>query len=591
MKKYLIKFSLCFTIMTCTIGMQVIAQQVVVRRIDFHGNTRFDGSALRDAIGVQEGKALTGDWPDNAMSTLLSSYHRQGYYQARIDSVTERYTRDSTSVDLDIWISEGYPVRVGRFEVKGGEDSIGKRLIGLLQTRSGAVFYETVLKEDIEQILVFLENDGYPLGRVDVESLSMVDDEDHPKMDIVLRIDPGPPVTVGSIRAEGNRTTKERIILRETRLKEGQIYRHREVLSARENLKQLVYIQEVGEPDVVFHDDEAIVNFRIEEGNANVIDGVLGYHPSSREGQKGYLTGRLQFTFRNIVGTGRFLDAYWEKKDAYSQSMRFGYEEPWLLNMPLHLGGEFRQEVRDTTYVERDWHFSVRYVPWPSLSMHLKGGYNRVLPDSAASYTYDLPESAAWIIALGIEYDTFDDPYNPRRGVRYHTTVTLGRKQNIGPEALIEQGGWKRVVNTRRLEADAEAVVSTFSRQILYFGLHATEVRTGDRFVPLSHQVRFGGARTLRGYAEDAFRGTLVAWMNAEYRFLLGRHSRIFVFVDGGTYQRREEDLGMVRGTKIGYGFGLRLETRLGLIGIDYGLGEGDNPMQGKVHVGLVGRF
>ena len=577
--------------MSCCIGNQITAQQVVVRRIDFKGDFRFDRSALREAMGLQEGKTLPVGWPDSAMSALLSWYHRQGYYQARIDSVTERYTRDSTSVDLDIWISEGYPVRVGRFEVLDGEGSIGERLVDLLQTRSGRVFSETVLKEDIEQILVFLENNGHPLGRVNVESLSLADEKDHPKIDIVIRIDSGPLVTVKSILVEGNRSTKQRIILREMRLKAGKIYRHREILVARENLKRLEYLQEVDEPEVVFHNTEAFITFRVKEGNASVIDGVLGYHPSASDEQRGYLTGLLQFTFRNIMGTGRFLEAYWEKKDAYSQSMRFGYEEPWLLSTPLHLGGEFRQEVRDTTYVERDWRFSVRYVPWPSLSMLLKGGYNRVLPDSAASLIYDLPETSAWIMALGIDYDTFDDPYNPRRGVRYHTTVTLGRKQNIGPEALIEQDGWKSVVNTRRLEADAEVVIPTFNRQNVYFGLHATEVRTGDRFVPLSHQVRFGGARTLRGYAEDAFRGTLVAWINAEYRFLLGRHSRIFVFVDGGTYQRREEDLGMLRGTKIGYGFGLRLETRLGLIGIDYGLGEGDSPMQGKVHVGLLGRF
>ena len=39
------------------------------------------------------------------------------------------------------------------------------------------------------------------------------------------------------------------------------------------------------------------------------------------------------------------------------------------------------------------------------------------------------------------------------------------------------------------------------------------------------------------------------------------------------------------------YGFGIRIETRLGLFGVDYGLGEGDSFLQGKVHVGLVNWF
>ena len=42
---------------------------------------------------------------------------------------------------------------------------------------------------------------------------------------------------------------------------------------------------------------------------------------------------------------------------------------------------------------------------------------------------------------------------------------------------------------------------------------------------------------------------------------------------------------------KVGYGIGLRLETRLGLFGIDYGLGEGDRLSNGKVHIRLINEF
>ena len=145
-------------------------------------------------------------------------------------------------------------------------------------------------------------------------------------------------------------------------------------------------------------------------------------------------------------------------------------------------------------------------------------------------------------------------------------------------------------METRRIEADAEAVLSVFRRQTVYLGMHGVEVKTGDAFAPVSDQVRFGWAKTLRGYEEDAFRGSLVAWGNFEYRYLLGRRSRVFLFLDGGMYQRRERE-GLVRGTKFGYGFGLRLETGLGLFGVDFGLGEGDSFLQAKVHVGLVSRF
>ena len=109
--------------------------------------------------------------------------------------------------------------------------------------------------------------------------------------------------------------------------------------------------------------------------------------------------------------------------------------------------------------------------------------------------------------------------------------------------------------------------------------------------MPITDQFRFGGARTLRGYRENQFNGSKVAWANLEYRYLLARRSRVFVFLDSGYYWRRLDSGESVEGYKLGYGFGLRIETGLGIISVDYGLGEGDGILAGKVHVGLINQF
>ena len=573
------------------LGAEVETGRQIVRSVKIYGNDHFGRVALLSAMDVHPKSTLPPTWSEESVKNLLSWYTRQGYLFARVDSIRTETSTDSHFVDLNIWIFEGEQVRVGRVEIVGTEEIPRQELLRLLETRSGRIFDERVLEQDVDEILVFLENSGRPLSRVEIQSLSLRWERDRPKLDVRLWVEGGPSVTVDSIRVEGNRLTREKVILRESRLKKGSLYRHRGVLSVRENLQRLGFFQEVAEPEVIFVEERAVVTLRVKEGNANTLDGVLGYSPPRVEGRKGYFTGRLQFTFRNLFGTGRFLEAYWEKKDEYTQAMRFGYEEPWLLGQPIHVGGRFWQEVRDTTYVEREWRFSVRYVPWVSLSMSLEGGQKEVLPDSSGSVLFSLPQSRSWLLSVGVEYNTLDDPLNPRKGVRYHTTFTMGRKRNVGPGFLKEQEDWRDVVNTRRIQVDVEAALSTFRYQVFYLGLHGTEVRTGEPYVPVSDQIRFGGARTLRGYAEDAFRGTLVAWANSEYRYLLGRRSRVFVFVDGGMYQRQERVSGLVKGAKLGYGFGIRLETRLGLIGIDYGLGEGDSLMRGKIHVGLVNRF
>jgi outer membrane protein insertion porin family len=107
--------------------------------------------------------------------------------------------------------------------------------------------------------------------------------------------------------------------------------------------------------------------------------------------------------------------------------------------------------------------------------------------------------------------------------------------------------------------------------------------------VPFHELLAVGGASSLRGYREEQFRGTRTAVGTLEYRYLLGRHARAVVFLDVGYFYRGGPNF--AKDTKLGYGIGLRGETRLGTISLDYGLGEGDDLLDGKLHVGLIRGF
>ncbi len=65
----------------------------------------------------------------------------------------------------------------------------------------------------------------------------------------------------------------------------------------------------------------------------------------------------------------------------------------------------------------------------------------------------------------------------------------------------------------------------------------------------------------------------------------------MFVFLDGGGYSDQTIQEGSSSDSKIGYGVGIRAQSRLGVVGIDYGLGEGDGISEGKVHFGITGQF
>jgi len=105
---------------------------------------------------------------------------------------------------------------------------------------------------------------------------------------------------------------------------------------------------------------------------------------------------------------------------------------------------------------------------------------------------------------------------------------------------------------------------------------------TGD--IPLFDSFTVGGARSLRGYQQDRYRGENLALFNAEYRFGLSKSLTLVGFVDagdafGGVFRTEVPgfDIGADDETisvHVGTGFGIRAVTPLGPLRLDFGFGE-----------------
>ena len=82
--------------------------------------------------------------------------------------------------------------------------------------------------------------------------------------------------------------------------------------------------------------------------------------------------------------------------------------------------------------------------------------------------------------------------------------------------------------------------------------------------------------------------------MNIEYRFLSGQRSQLFGFLDGAYLALQDRPSAGLIGSeqsKLGYGFGARIDSGIGVIGFSIGLGEGDTFRTAKLHLRLINEF
>lgn len=192
-----------------------------------------------------------------------------------------------------------------------------------------------------------------------------------------------------------------------------------------------------------------------------------------------------------------------------------------------------------------------------------------------------------WTFPVSVAWDRRNDPFNP----------TSGGVLRLNTEQSVPLGRGSILMNRLRGSYSHYIPVSLINfnegPQALAFNVQLGTI-LGD--VPPYEAFALGGTNSIRGYDEgEVGSGRSYAQFTAEYRFPLFAFLGAALFLDAGT------DLGSGNavpgspgpsrgkpGSGFGYGAGLRVQTPLGPLRIDYGFNDQG---EGRIHFGIGERF
>jgi outer membrane protein insertion porin family len=572
-----------------------------VQSISIKGNHLYSEREIIDMIATKEGESFALRQLRRDIATIADRYKGDGYYFIDIRVGALRYNEDSSTVRIEIAIEEGNRTVTGSLNLEGNTMFTADDIRQRFSTRSGDVFLKQSLEQDIDALISRYEKNGFPFAEVAVDRIVPSVSGSETKLDVFLSINEGPKVKIEAVRVEGNTETSEHVIVREANISPGETYDRDKMDKVRNRLNRMNIFSQVYEPQLLVDSGgTGTVILKVKEGNTNTFDGVVGYVPGNSAStvtsnsligvapsSQGYVTGLVNVSMRNLFGTARKMSVNWQRDDQYSQELGFRYLEPWIFDFPIDLSGSFDQRQQDTTYVRRsvqgqaDLHLSDLFTLSGTITQE------NVIPSSTVAAAV-LTNSTTDTYGLQLLFDSRNDILSPLSGEYYSTDYQIGSKKY--PAAAPATGELSSVV--QRIGLDAEIYVPTFTRQVLAFGMHGRQLTSSS--IELGDLYRFGGATTLRGYAENQFLGSKIGWTNTEYRFILERHTYFFGFFDTGYYYLPADyvpDAVSTQSFKYGYGLGLRFDSSLGNIGVSFALGEGDSFTQAVLHVGLINQF
>jgi outer membrane protein assembly complex protein YaeT len=232
---------------------------------------------------------------------------------------------------LTVQVNEGPKYKMGTFSVSGDTVFTEKELLAQVFLKPGSVANNALLDVGVKRMQRMYEDRGYAYATARREI------DRHPETttaDVRFIVNEDKPYTVGRIEFNGNTSTQDKVLRREFRLNEGDLFSRSTLDASVGKVNQLGYF-EVRQEDVTVQPNEGTSTVTVtvpgQEKGRNEIQVGGGY--SGVDGA--FFTG--YYSTRNFLGRGQIVSLSLQlggRRNLYQIS----FTEPWFLNRPYTLG-------------------------------------------------------------------------------------------------------------------------------------------------------------------------------------------------------------------------------------------------------------
>lgn len=471
--------------------------KVKVKRISFIGNRKMESGKLKGAMITKEGGffsfvsgsgAYKQEAFDRDVQVLSLVYFNEGYVQVKVDRPQVYVTPDKKAIYISIRIEEGEQFKVGSVDFTGDLLFSRDELFETTKIEEQDLFRYQVLQEDLKALQAKYGDLGYayanPMPRTRVR-------ENDREVDITFDIDKGHKVYFGRIATVGNSKTRDKVIRRELRILEGELYNETRRRESEARVRRLGFFEDVafntkapkGRPDVM--DIDIVVKER-NTGTIQIGAGYSSYNGAVFNGQVNQI---------NFLGRGQKLGVSIDLSKRNSL-YKGSFTEPYFMDTEWLVGGDvYRSQRILLDYKETKTGGNMR-LGHP-LAPYLDGVIRYRLDETELRldesndpvlFPVETANGTTSSIMASLEYDKRDDRFTPSKGI--YGSVSLEYAGIGGSKSYTRGFG-----NFRYYQSLFWDIVW---RNNLSYGFISPN---NEKAVPFNELFLLGGANSLRGFS------------------------------------------------------------------------------------------
>ena len=467
-----------------------------------------------------------------------------------------------------------------------------------LNIKQGKFLKISQISRQLNSILDFAENNGYPFAQIGIDSILV--DSSH--ISARIHLNKNTLIYFDSIDFGGTAKVDKDFLQLFANYKPGMIYQEDLIKKLDSRLSELPYVQVARPMGVYFYGNKAKPYVYINHRKASSFDGVIGFAPNSQINNKLVLTGDMNLKLANLFGSGKNFELTYRGYLNNSQDLQIKFLWPYFLKTRMALDYSFKLAKFDTTWLELINDIGLQYRMGGA--NYLKFYYQNQIINSFIADTQFVKTNNKLpaihdvlnnMYGLAVRKSTLDYFFNPRKGLLLNVELGAGTKKIIPMNELREFKIYDSVQlfsMQYKFQGNVSYYIPIKKNWVLLSQLNTAFIMNQNLF--LNELFRIGGLKTLKGFDEQSIFANKYLIGNFELRYLFQQNSGFMIFWNGAWYENSVLAKPIVD-NPWGAGVGMNIETGAGVFSLYYALGKQlDNAMafqQAKIHFGFTNFF
>ena len=484
------------------------------------------------------------------INTLSATLYQIGY----IDNVASQATKTTDSI-YEVNISLGNKVKSIHLYI--GVDNILNKLLPILPKNNEITLLYNELDSFLTKSVQKLEEQGFALAKIKLINLERKDNDLYAD----LQVETEQKRKLNSITIQYSADSRflkfPKGHLKQINKKyQNSIFNQKTVESIYNDFQKYNFVNQIRYPEILFTKDNTNAYVYLEKRNSNSFDGFLGF--SNNDDKKITLTGYLDVTLENILGTGEQVSLYWKSDGNDQKSFKGSLELSYLFKSPIGLKAQLNIFRQDSTFQNTKTALDLSY--YVNYNSRLYLGYHATqssdIQNSSNTLVSDYNNS---FITSSFEY-TRTDPTNLLFPIQSKFQTSLG----IGSRGITNSTDDSK---NKQLIVNIHATHNFYinKKKSFHFNSQNNYLKS-NRYIT-NELFRFGGLNSIRGFNENSLQAYFSSTLLTEYRYLLSPKLYLHSILDYSIFRNKSEiEKADISENLIGIGAGFGLQTNNGLL-------------------------